>query len=215
MYGTTLYLPIVVILVVNILGSADAGQCSCRCCSGNNCKAVLLGTIDVSSCEPSPCRSLCQQTYPLNCVNGSGSSIIQCSGTSVSDLKPNWYGSFSMRGNCDKTRCCCPIGTLVSTRVNDGIARITVKLGGACPSSGMSVDRDITLPDGFIMMLPFLTENIKVTLGQDSNSLQLNDPNFTPCAEFAIRSKAGSEMRMNTVLLYVLGGILTMIRIKM
>lgn len=216
MHAATVYMTAVILLTANILRSDGAGKCSCKCCAGNFCTATLQGTIDVSSCQSASCEALCKQQYPLSCVDGSGSATYQCSSSSTPDSTPNWFGTFNMQGKCDRTVCCCPVGNFVTSRVNANRARAQGKfLGRGCPVENLSIDEEVSIPDGYRLVILFMGEPIQLLLSQDSNSMQLSNEISPECSETAIRSKTVSYMKTNLSLISFLVGLLTMIHGKM
>ena len=67
-------LMIVLLGVIASISYCSGDTCYCRCCAGHSFTPPLLGTIALSSCTSTTCELSCQNEYPTQCTNGTGSS---------------------------------------------------------------------------------------------------------------------------------------------
>lgn len=179
-----------VFVIIFILASINiplcgGAICSCKCCTGNFCTPMLQGTITLSSCTTSSCKSACETQYPMQCTNGAGSTSYQCTDGSTS--QPNWIGVFQVAGQCIKNACCCPVGLMTVSAVSNIYLRIQSQLAGQCPSSYTSLDQTVPVPSGFSSQMSFLTNDISVQLSQDSSRITITNSLYPSCSDMATR----------------------------
>ncbi len=215
MISTMSYTTILIVVAASILGS-DGGTCSCKCCAGNSCTATLQGIIDVQSCDASPCEALCGSKYPQQCVNGPGIGLYECSSGSVSTSTPHWIGTYNIANNCDQRTCCCIVGKLVISSAGANSVRVQCSFAGdACPSAGLSLDETIPTPNGYTTQVAFMGNPIRVTLSEDSRSIQFTNSMFPSCSDTATKSGAISGSQINMGLLSLFVGLITIKQFKM
>jgi hypothetical protein len=129
--------------------------------------------------------------------------------------KPDWIGTYNIANKCDQRTCCCPIGKLVISSAGANSARVQCSFAGTCPSTGLSLDETISIPNGYTTQVAFLGNPIQVTLSEDSRSIQLTNPLFPSCSDTATKSGSISSAQVNMGLLSLFVGLLTIKQFKM
>ena len=104
-----------------------------------------------------------------------------------------------MENKCNTRTCCCLAGKWTLTSVNTNNIQIRGQFTGDCPTASPVVDETISMPNGFSIQLPFLGQNITVTLSRDSGMITVTNPIFPECGDTAVRSSAVSPVKMNWI----------------
>ena len=207
MLAKTMLLPILIVVFFSV-SHCNGDTCSCTCCTGNFCTPTFQGTVPVSSCGSSSCKSVCQSNYPSQCTDGPGRTSYECRGGS--STSPNWAGVFRMTNRCDTRTCCCPVGQMTLSKVGGNALRIQCQFSGQCPPGTSSVDDTVSMPTGYSAQIAFMDDAILVTLSQDSRTIQLTNVLYPSCSETATRSGALSATTINLAFLFVSSGLMSL-----
>ncbi|CAF0967507.1 unnamed protein product [Adineta steineri] len=130
--------------------------------------------------------------------------------TSLSPVAtPNWVGIFNMANRCDTKTCCCPSGQASLSRANNNYLRVQCGFVGQCPSTAY-LNTLIAMPNSFQTQIEFLGDPIQIMLSQDSRTVELRNLRAPECSESARRNGAMSTAIINSILIALLSGLVSL-----
>lgn len=204
---------VLLVLLVQLSGAAEAATCSCNCCSGNSCTPSNVGTTTVSSCSDS-CSIACRTIFPTSCPASGSSGVVSAScssGGGGGGYDPSmWYGSYTASG-CSQQACCClgPEVTIASTSSSQ--ATISGPLVGNCGSAAGTIATITT---------PVPTSNtFDYTYGGQSHTATLYGKSITDinnsnnqCSATLVKNNAVAAYSLPTMLLVVLTALASLLQ---
>ncbi len=112
--------------------------------------------------------------------------------------RPIWKGTYQMDNTCDRTLCCCLSNKIIISKTINNQIQLSGSASGTCLDTSTSVSLTQTMPIGFVLLLEWYGQTIRVILGQDNSYVAFVNTNVGYCSGTALRTSYNSG-RMNTI----------------